>query len=222
MRTYHRSREWSCLIRSLFVTWSPMDHENECRIGISTLSTVPWGDHGCVFFDSQEELLSLVVPYVKAGLEDNEYCIWITGDPLTGKDAFEALEVVLPHAYQYLAHKQLEIIPSRHWYLPSGTFDARIVLDKCLSMARHAQAMGFAGIRITGNPVWLRSEEDWTQFRDYEEAVHQQIRTARILALCTYPTVIFQGKHIEDTLSTHNAAYVREQDQWRRLELSVR
>jgi len=199
-----------------------MDHEKECRIGISTLSTVPWGEHSCVFFDSQEELLSLVVPYVKAGLEDNEFCMWITGDPLTGTDAFEALEVVLPHAHQYLAQKQLEIIPSRQWYLPSGKFDAQMVLDNWLSRAQHAEAMGFAGIRITGNPVWLRSEEDWTQFRDYEEAVHQRIRTERIVALCTYPTVMFQGKHIQDTLSTHNAAYMRERDQWRRLELSPR
>jgi len=104
-------------------------------------------------FDSQEELFSLVVPYVKAGLEDNEFCMWITGDPLTEQDAFKALETALPYAHQYLAHKQLEIVASRQWYIPSGKFDAQLVLDSWLSRAQYAEAQGFAGIRITGNPV---------------------------------------------------------------------
>ena len=126
-------------------------------------------------FDSQEELFSLVVPYVKAGLEDNEFCMWITGDPLTEQDAFKALETALPYAHQYLAHKQLEIVASRQWYIPSGKFDAQLVLDSWLSRAQYAEAQGFAGIRITGNPVWLESEEDWTQFRLYEEAIQLRI-----------------------------------------------
>jgi hypothetical protein len=199
-----------------------MERQKGCRVGISSLGTVPWGDHSCVFFNSDEELFSLVVPYIKAGLEDNEFCMWITGEPVTEKEAFEALERVLPHAHQYLAHGQIEITPSRQWYLPSGKFDAQLVLDNWLSRAQRAEAKGFAGIRIAGNPVWLRSEEDWRQFKQYEESVHQRIRTERFLALCTYPTVIFQGKHIQDTLSTHNSAYVRTGDLWQRLELSPR
>lgn len=199
-----------------------MDHDKERRLGISSVETVPWGEHSCVFFNSEEELLSLVVPYVQAGLEDNEFCMWITGEPLTEKAAFEALEEVLPQAYRYLAQKQLEIVPSRQWYLSSGKFDAQRVLDNWVSRSRHAQAQGFAGIRITGNPVWLQAEEDWMQFMHYEETVHQQIRGERMMALCTYPTVIFQGKHIQDTLSTHNSAFVLEHDHWRRLELSRR
>ena len=196
------------------------DHENTCRPGISDLGTVPWGDHGCVFFNSEDELLSLVVPYVKAGLEDHELCIWITGEPLTEQAACEALEAVLPQAHQYLAQKQLEIVPAHQWYLSSGKFEAQRVLDNLLSRSRHVQAQGFAGIRITGNLAWLRADEDWTQFMHYERSVHQQIRSERILALCTYPTVMFQGRHIQETLSAHNAAFVHEHDQWRRLELS--
>ena len=197
-----------------------MDHEKECRVGISNIGTVLWGEHSCVFFNSKEELLSLVVPYMKAGLEDNEFCMWLTGDPLTEKEAFEALEMVLPQAHQYLARKQLEIMSSRQWYLRSGKFDGQIVLDKWLSQARHAEAKGFAGIRITGNSNWLQSEEDWTQFMRYEESVHQRIRTERVLALCAYPTVGFQSKYIQETISAHNSAFRLEGDQWRRLELS--
>jgi MEDS: MEthanogen/methylotroph, DcmR Sensory domain len=192
------------------------------RIGVPGIGTAPWGEHICVFFNTKEELLSLVVPYIKAGLEDNEFCMWITGDPVAEREAFQALEAVVPQLHHYLAQKQLEIMPSQQWYLPSGEFDAQIVLDNWVSRARHAETKGFAGIRITGNPVWLKSEEDWSQFGRFEETVHERIRSERVVALCTYPLGICQGRSIQKTLSSHNSAFILESDQWRRLELSPR
>lgn len=191
------------------------------RIGIPGVDNIPWGEHLCVFFNSKEELLSLTVPYVKAGLEDNECCIWITGDPVTEKDAFQALEEVLPDAHQYLAKQQLEILPSAHWYLPSGRkFDMQIVLDNWKYRVHRAEADGFDGIRITGNPVWLQNEEDWIQFARFEEIVHERIKSEKVVALCTYPVWICQGHNVRRTLASHTAALLSNNDQWRRLELT--
>lgn len=191
------------------------------RIGIPGVDKTPWGEHLCVFFNSKDELLSLTVPYVKAGLEDNECCIWITGDPVTEKDAFQALEDVLPDAHQYLAKKQLEILPSAQWYLPSGRkFDMQIVLDNWKYRVHRAEADGFVGIRITGNPVWLQNEEDWSQFARFEEIVHERIKREKVVALCTYPVWICQGHDVRRTLASHTAALLSNNDQWRRLELT--
>jgi hypothetical protein len=191
------------------------------RIGIPGVDKAPWGEHLCVFFNSKEELLSLTVPYIKAGLEDNECCIWITGDPITEKDAFQALEGVLPDAHKYLAKKQLEILPSAQWYLPTGKkFDIQVVLENWKYREQRAEAGGFNGIRITGNPVWLQSEEDWAQFAKFEEAVHERIATQKVVALCTYPVWICQGQNVRRTLSSHTAALMSNDAQWRRLELS--
>ena len=41
------------------------------RVGIP--GTVKWGEHLCAFFYSKTDLLKLVVPYIKAGLEDNSF-----------------------------------------------------------------------------------------------------------------------------------------------------
>ena len=38
----------------------------ERRIGIPGVEKSTWGDHLCVFFNSKDELLNLVVPYMKA------------------------------------------------------------------------------------------------------------------------------------------------------------
>ena len=110
------------------------------RIGIPGVDKLPWGGTSSVFFNTKDELLSLTVPFIQAGLEDNEFCMWITGDPVNEKAAFEALQVVLPNAHQYLARKQLEILPYNQWYLGSGIFDAQIVLNNWGSKAQHAES----------------------------------------------------------------------------------
>ena len=48
------------------------------RVGIGGKENVQWGEHLCAFFNTRIDLLNLVVPYIKAGLEDNEFCLWIT------------------------------------------------------------------------------------------------------------------------------------------------
>jgi hypothetical protein len=56
-------------------------------------------------------LLNLVVPYIKAGLEDNEFCLWITDENME-QQAMEALQRVLPDAPQRVSRNQLEILPA--------------------------------------------------------------------------------------------------------------
>jgi hypothetical protein len=186
------------------------------RMGIPGVGGAGWGEHICAFFYTKDELLKLTVPYIKAGLEDNEFCMWITGDPVTENDALQALEQVLPDAHQYLVNKQLEIFPHSQWYLFSGIFDAGLVLGNWLSKSKHAEGKGFAGMRITGNPFWLASEQDWEQFGAYEQAVTQSIRDERILALCMYPIEICKLTHVMQTLSFHGSALIARNEDWQR------
>ena len=192
------------------------------RIGIPGAEPVPSGEHLCVFFHTKAELLQLVVPFIQAGLEDNEFCMWVTGGPVNEREAFQALEQVLPNAHEYLARKQLEILPYTQWYLSSGVFNPKIVLDNWMSKARHSQAKDFAGIRITGNPLWLKSEADWARFGNYEKTVHEAIRTERVLALCTYPMEICESRSMLDTLSAHSSTLIQQGYTWQRLVLSSR
>jgi hypothetical protein len=43
------------------------------------------------FYASKEHLVEICVPFLKAGLESNELCVWVFGPPLTEKDAWAAL-----------------------------------------------------------------------------------------------------------------------------------
>ena len=60
--------------------------------GISVVGDMPWG----TFYETTEDLLDTLVPYFKAGLEGNEFCVWVISEPLREADAWSALEGAVP------------------------------------------------------------------------------------------------------------------------------
>lgn len=60
--------------------------------GVKGAGTIPWGEHLCFFYNGKQEGLNLVTSFVAAGLQDNEFCMWITGGLVTERDAIQALE----------------------------------------------------------------------------------------------------------------------------------
>jgi len=55
--------------------------------GIPGIGALAWGTHVCQFYDGREDLADYLVPYFKTGLEHDEYCLWVTADPLSVEDA---------------------------------------------------------------------------------------------------------------------------------------
>jgi DcmR-like sensory protein len=183
------------------------------RVGIAGKDNVQWGEHLCAFFNTRIDLLNLVVPYIKAGLEDNEFCLWITDENME-QQAMEALQQVLPDAPQRVSRKQLEILPASEWYLSAGVFDAGKSFRNWAARGRLAEANRFVGARTTGTPFWLQSNEDWRQFLMYEQAVHQAIETQRVISLCTYPVGICSAKDMIGTFASHHAVLMHQGGTW--------
>jgi hypothetical protein len=50
--------------------------EKTRKAGINIIGNVPWGTHFCLFYHTKEDLLDILVPYFKAGLENNEFWAW--------------------------------------------------------------------------------------------------------------------------------------------------
>src|SRR5512135_2455697 len=96
--------------------------------GIPPVGYLPWGSHFCQFYTTQKDMTDIVVPYFRAGLENNELCVWVTSDFLTTDDALQALERSVPRFPEYLACGQIEIFPYTDWYLKGGTFDLQRTL----------------------------------------------------------------------------------------------
>ncbi len=187
--------------------------ERTRRTGIEIIGDVAWGTHFCLFYQTKEDLLDILIPYFKAGLEQNEFCMWVTSEPLGAEDAKTALKRVVPDLDEYLDRGHIEILDYTEWYLKSGAFDANQALEGWVAKESEALKRGFGGLRLTGNTFWLE-EADWRDFTDYEEVVDGVIQDHRMIALCTYALEKCGSSEIMDVVSNHEFALVKRKGRW--------
>ena len=83
--------------------------------GVDIIGDIPWGTHICQFYQTKDDLIEILVSYFKAGLENNEYCLWVTSGPLDEKGAMEAMRKALPDFDRYLDRGQMDTIPLNRW-----------------------------------------------------------------------------------------------------------
>jgi len=133
--------------------------EQEIRdSGVVPLGGVPWGTHVCHFYETKAEVLEILVPYFRAGLENEEYCVWVCSDPVGVEEALDALQEAVPGLQEYLETGQLEVVRLDGWYLrPDGSFAAEEVLRRWKMKLVQARAAGYQGVRLAGNASWPRS-----------------------------------------------------------------
>ena len=183
------------------------------KTGIDIVGDAPWATHFCQFYQTKEDLLDILVPYFKAGLENNEFCMWITAEPLNRDEAMQAMAGAMAGFAQYLARGQIEIMPYTEWYLKDGIFDSDRVLSGWVDKLTQALALGYDGLRLTGNTFWLEKAH-WQDFTEYEAAVNEVISKYKMLVLCTYSLDKCGGAEVIDVIRNHEFALVRRAGSW--------
>jgi len=195
--------------------------EDELRnSGIDVIGSMSWGTHFCQFYQTKQDLLDILVPYFKAGLENNEFCMWITSEPLMVAEAQEAMRRAVDEFDEYVRKEQIEIITYDKWYLAEGVFDDDRVLAGWVSRLERAQARGYSGLRLTGNTFWLERNH-WQAFTEYEVKVNDVIGKYRMLALCTYCLEKCDGADVIDVVKNHQFALIKQEGKWDIIENTI-
>lgn len=184
---------------------------------IPVVGQVSWGTHLCQIYHTRADLLDILLPFFRAGLESNEYCLWLTASPLTVSDAKKEMERALPDREVPLRHSRVEVIDARAWYSPSGAFDAAQVLRRLSEKQHKVMAYGFAGLRVGGIMNWP-GRSDWTSLTRYEEQAHGLITNARMIALCAYPDSGCAAANLIDLAHTHHQVLFRKNGAWDTLQ----
>jgi PAS domain S-box-containing protein len=187
------------------------------KSGIEILGDIPWGSHFCQFYETKKDLLELLVPYFKAGLENNEYCLWVTCDPMTTEEAFLALKKAVPEFETYVKKKSIEILPHMDWFFVTGKFNTQQLNEAWIRKLDEALVKGYDGMRINGNETWLR-EGDWDNFMKYEHGLNKILSERRIIGLCTYPLSYSNGKMMLDVAHAHERIISKRKGEWEVLE----
>ena len=187
------------------------------KSGIDVVGDMPWGTHVCLFYETKEDLLDTLVWYCKAGLESQEFCLWVVAEPVSEEEARHALERVAPDLDPYLADHSIDIVSAGDWYLQGGTFDLKRVMDGWHERLALSLARGYAGVRVTGDTAWLE-KKDWKDFCEYEETLNESIANQRLAVLCTYPLAACGAAEILDVARTHQFVIAKRRESWEIIE----
>ncbi len=181
------------------------------KSGIPSVGDLPWGSHLAQFYDSKQDLLEVLVPYFKAGLENNEFCLWAVQAPLNVEEAQVALRETFPRLPERMEAGQIEIVaepqPSSPNLDPLGT----IVAGVDQSVLR-----SFDGLRLA-RPAF-QEESGARRF-----SVHDQetLAALHLIAIFLYPRRQFDAVGLMEVVTQHRLTLVRGTDRWEILESSA-
>lgn len=166
------------------------------------LVDIPSGSHLCLFYETNRDLLDILAPFFKAGLENNEFCLWVLPEPETVEEARTELRRHLPELDRYLTAGALEIFPSKDWYLDKGEWDFKHVITRMNQMLEQALARGYVGLRGNGSSAWLQRELP-NGFQHYEAALDEAVAGKPLIVLCTFPLADVTGADLLDAAERH-------------------
>jgi PAS domain S-box-containing protein len=163
--------------------------------GIRSVGELPWGSHFCVFHASEQELLEALVPFVKAGLENNELCTWEIRAPLTADAARAALTRAVPDLVDRIERGQLELVDAS-----DGA--PRAPLE---SSADRAILSGLDGLRLVrdarGSGASARADAE-------------TIETLDVIAAFPYPRADLGVVELMERVQEHPFALIRNSGSW--------
>ena len=185
--------------------------------GIRLMGNMPWGSHICVFYQTPRDLLESVANYFRAGLDNNEFCLWAISGPITIRQARESLRDLIPKFDKRHSSGQIELIPGRDWYLRGVNFDLERITSGWSRKLSAALESGYDGLRISGNAFWVATNQ-WDDFSEYEAELNRSVVGQKMLVLCTYQLNAIRAGDILDVARAHKCTLARRNGDWEFLE----
>lgn len=185
--------------------------------GLSILGNVLWGTHFCLFHETNQDLLDTLVPYFKAGLENNEFCFWVLSEHLARDEALDALRSSIPDLDRYLVRGSIELVTHYEWFSRAEDFDLEGIVNRFRERCRQAVFRGYAGMRAEGSSAWL-AMKDLGQFSAFEQRLDQLVADERMILLCSFPLGESSAGDILSAARTHQFTLALRRGVWEILE----
>jgi hypothetical protein len=178
--------------------------------GDKALLNMPWGSQVCQFYNSKEELVKLLVPYFKQGLERNEACVWLVGD-MSAEEAKNALAAAVSGLEHYMAKGLMQIGHYSEFDTnPDGTLrPADKLREQFADVGSTVRASGPEGPHASGNAGCADNGAAASQLMDDESKVNCAIQSSRMMAVCTYPAKATFRRRCRDLIRDHGKIFVK-------------
>ena len=148
------------------------------KLGVDIAAEAPWGSHFAYFYERNEDLFKISIPFLRAGLENNEYCLWVTPKIEPG-ELEQIMRSSIPDFETYIKKQQFEIMTYLDWYIyKNGYFCCP--LENASEKYNQALANGYDGLRLVEDLSWAESDQ-WDNVKVYEADLDKLIEKNKTL-----------------------------------------
>lgn len=180
---------------------------NEAKPDLSRLAELAGSmglhEHLCLLYDTKEEQFAAALPFLRAGLERREKCLYIA-DENRAAAVLDALRKIGTDVDHSLRSGALIIAGKQETYLKHGRFDPDLWI-RFLSQATDKEGAGkFSGLTLLGEMTWALGEDTAPDsLIEYEAKLSYYVRDHDVRILCQYHRNRFSPQLILDIIRTH-------------------
>ncbi len=161
------------------------------------------GEHLCLVYAESAEMLTQVVPYIKAGLLNGERCIYVL-DENKQELLVQALKFWGVDADLEMSRGQL-VFWTRHEYRQPGAFDLDTMLNFVTRTLHQALVDGHTGIRLAVEMSWTinsgLSDEDLVRWEDFINTI--SFPGSKVSFVCQYNRRLLSSHLIAQAVHVH-------------------
>jgi signal transduction histidine kinase len=174
---------------------------------LSRLSELAGGlrlhEHLCLVYETQEERFAAALPYLRAGLERRERCLYVA-DENGAAPVLSALSKGGIDFDPYVRSRALIVAGQQQTHLGHGSFNPDYWI-RFLAQATHEARDGtFSGLRILGEMTWALGADTAPQsLIEFEAKFNQLARDEDVSGLCQYNRNRFSPELILGVIRTH-------------------
>jgi two-component system sensor histidine kinase UhpB len=187
------------------------------KTGIDSPSAVHSVTHGCLFYETKQDLLDTLIPFFKTGLEHQEACLWIISEPLTTEEADQALRQAIPDLDRFLIGHSMEFTSCSGWCVGAGSDDFQHVLGLLRGKLADALTGGHCGLRV-GRDGRSHERTRWEYLRDFENELNQTVSAHPLTILCTYPILESGAAELLEATRAHPVCTAVQKGEWEIIE----
>jgi PAS domain S-box-containing protein len=173
---------------------------------LRSISELECGNHLCCLYETEEEQLAQLAPFILKGLSEREKVIYYA-DPFSSERLLENWQTEFPAVAQAFKEGRMSLLTDQATFIRDGSFSPDRTISSLRLLEKRALAEGFAGLRVAAETSWMfGGMTDSALYLELESKLSLYLPISRCALLMQYDRWVFDPAILLDVLAAHPVA----------------
>ena len=170
---------------------------------VDTVKNLKIHDNISSIYETKEEQFSVIIPFIKIGLERGEKCIYVVNDN-TAQEVLDAMQTRGIDTNLALKSGSLSILNSKEYFTKKGSFEPDWMIQYLKETTDSIKSEGFNALRLTAEMTWFYNvDKGIDRLIEFESKTNLLFPEIDIVAICQYNRRNFPPEIILNVIRTH-------------------